>query len=484
MKRLNGIILDVTQQELAKNELEGYRNLLEKAQDLARIGYWEYHYHDQTLEWSDKVYEIFGLSPDTFELTLEHFMELIHPDDRGNLKIAQEYALRNNTLFESEYRLIKPNGEIGHFQERGEFVTDNEGRLIKLAGAVIDITSLKKAEHQLRDSEQTYRLLFKDNPLPGFIYDLDNLEILEVNQAAVEHYGYSEKEFVSLPLESLYPPEDIPALHDKLKHIDPKFSASGEWTHIAKDGKRFRVEIISAGIQYQGRNARQVIIKDITKQKEKERDNLISMIKGQDRERKRIAMDLHDSLAQYLTAASLNLSSVSKQVELLPPNKQEQFSNGLSLVKDALWETRDIAQNLMPRAIEDFGLIPALLDLFNKVEQANSITVNFYQNIDHLELERQIEINIYRITQEAISNALRHSGATCIDVETTTDNHIIYFSFSDNGKGYNSEKQENMRHGLGLSNMHLRAESMSATLNIYSKPDNGTSITLKIPYLS
>ena len=479
---LSGVTTDVTSRKQAESETLEYRKRLEKTQELARIGYWEYDFRNGTLHLSDTIYEMFGLSPETFDLTLENFLEMVHPDDRHKLEIAQKKALDNNLLFDSDYRLIKPGGEIGYFKERGEFVRDQQNKPVKLSGAIIDLTELEKAESQLATSEKTYRLLFQHNPLPSFIYDFDSWDILEVNKAAIQHYGYTQKEFTSLKLSDLFLPEDLPVLQKKQRRINRQFSNSGEWTHITKDGSLRRVEITSVSLEYNNRNCRRVMINDITEQKKEEQERLISVIEGEDRERKRIAMDLHDSLAQYLTAATMNLSGLKKQVNLFPKHKQEQFFNGLALVRDALQETRNIAQNLMPKAIENFGLVSALTGLFEKAEQTNNVTIRFDHDLDHLKLKRQIEINIYRITQEALANAIKHSGADRIEVSITVNEHFISYLFADNGNGYKPEVLNKVRNGLGLSSMRIRAHSMLTSLDINSMPGLGTSIALKIPH--
>lgn len=484
VEKVTGIILDVTEQEKSKRELEKYRSQLEKAQDLARIGYWEFNYNDGLLIWSETVYEMFGLNPQTFHPTFESFRNLVHPEDRVNLDIAQKRVLENGQLFESEYRLIRPDGNIGYFQERGELIVDEKGNPVKLTGAVIDITDLKKTESQLLESEQTYRLLFHHNPLPGLIYDVDTLKIMQVNKAAVKCYGYSEDEFLNMTIDDLHIREDLPRLHQVVQRVNRHFSNSGEWNHITKNGSKIIVEIISTGIQYGGKKCRRVIINDITEHKKKEQEHIISIIEGEDRERKRIAMDLHDSLAQYLTAATMNFSSVKSQIALLPANKQKQFATGLSHLKDALHETRDIAQNLMPKAIEDFGLVPALQSLFQKIEQTHNVSIDFHHDISRQNLKHQVEINLYRITQEALSNSLKHSDATRIEVHIYKRSEFIEYKYSDNGGGFVGKREGSVSGGLGLSNMRMRAQSMSASFHIDgSQGTTGTIITSKIPIL-
>ena len=118
--------------------------------------------------------------------------------------------------------------------------------------------------HGFRESEEGYRLLFESNPHPMWIYDRDTLAFLVVNDAAVEHYGYSRDEFVRMTLKDIRPPEDIPWLLKKISDIKPGMnSASGQ--HLKKDGTLFPVEIVSHTLPFNGRRAELVMAVDVGK---------------------------------------------------------------------------------------------------------------------------------------------------------------------------------------------------------------------------
>src|SRR5437588_8807780 len=142
-----------------------------------------------------------------------------------------------------------------------------------LKGGVVvlqDITSQKRAAEALRQSEERYHLLFDSNPHPVWVYDLQTLGILDVNHSAVENYGYSREEFLSLTIKDIRPPEDVPALLESTLKAPPDVEAAGFWKHYKKDGTLIDVEITSHPLVYRGKHARVVVATDITARKKAE----------------------------------------------------------------------------------------------------------------------------------------------------------------------------------------------------------------------
>lgn len=122
----------------------------------------------------------------------------------------------------------------------------------------------KREEVSLRDSEERYRLMFESNPLPMWVYDLENLRFLAVNDAAVQHYGYSRSEFLEMTITDIRPPEDVPALLDNIAHIEEGVGRAGIWRHRKKDGTPIDVEITSHALTFSGRRAELVLANDVT----------------------------------------------------------------------------------------------------------------------------------------------------------------------------------------------------------------------------
>jgi PAS domain S-box-containing protein len=150
-------------------------------------------------------------------------------------------------------------------------------RLARLGPAVLQALEQKRLRHEkrqaveaLRESEARYRLLFERNPQPMWVYDLDTLAFLAVNQAAIRHYGYSRDEFLSMTLKDIRPPEDIPALLDNVSKVGDGIDNAGVWRHRKKDGTIIDVEITSHALEFAGRRAKLVLANDVTERRRAE----------------------------------------------------------------------------------------------------------------------------------------------------------------------------------------------------------------------
>lgn len=150
------------------------------------------------------------------------------------------------------------------------------GLLISLIIGLFSIRISKRRGELLTISENKYRFMFENNPQPNWIYDVETLLFLEVNDAAISHYGYSKDEFLSMTLIDIRPVEDVPALLEKIQQSRDSYNNSGEWRHVKKNGEVIFVEIISHSISLNGRNARHVLIHDITDRKLAEKELLDS----------------------------------------------------------------------------------------------------------------------------------------------------------------------------------------------------------------
>ena len=178
---------------------------------------------------------------------------------------------------ESDRRAL--NGEI--VREEGERLIDGEKRyfsafvgpirdgdsILGILGGATDTTEQVKAEIALRDSEERYRLLFESNPSPMWVFDIESLAFLAVNEAAVRHYGYSRQEFLSMTIKDIGPPEDIPVLLEDLMRVSSGLGETGIWRHLKKDGALIYVEITSHTLNWMGQSAKLILANDVTEQK-------------------------------------------------------------------------------------------------------------------------------------------------------------------------------------------------------------------------
>jgi PAS domain S-box-containing protein len=222
-----------------------------------------------------------------------------------------------------------------------------------------------------------------------------------------------------------------------------------------------------------------IVFKDLTEKiehnkllEEIDRQRIAAIIEGQEKERARIAKDLHDGLGQMLNAIKMNIHSVLS-------NKEESLRLG-SLLDDAIQESVRISENLLPAKLKDFDLDTCLKSLCNNCNQSNSIQIQFDSHDESFQMSQVHKVNLYRIAQEAINNALKHAKANTINVHLEKDKDSIRLIIEDNGHGLPAVVDERNGHN-GLVNMRDRAEIMGGKFSIDSKAENGTRIMAEVP---
>ncbi|MGE5448590.1 MAG: PAS domain S-box protein [Bacteroidales bacterium] len=259
---IRGSNRDITDQmlfeERLKNSEDKYRSIFENVQDV---------YYEASL---DGV--LLEISPSVEMMTRgkykrEDFIGQTIKDVFINIK---EREVLRNALFEQgsisdfEISVQFKDGEVIPCTVTAKIWLDLYGKPQKLIGSIRDITNRKKAEDSLRQSEESYRNMFENNPQPMFIYDQESLSFVRVNNAAIQFYGYSEDEFLSMTAFDIRPAEDFIRFAQHNSKNKPKYNVSGEWRHIKKDGETVTVNIVSHALMFNNRPARYVLVNDVT----------------------------------------------------------------------------------------------------------------------------------------------------------------------------------------------------------------------------
>ncbi|MEO9473919.1 MAG: tetratricopeptide repeat protein [Cyclobacteriaceae bacterium] len=197
-----------------------------------------------------------------------------------------------------------------------------------------------------------------------------------------------------------------------------------------------------------------------------------AVIDAEEKERKRIAQELHDGLGQLLSTARINVSA-------LGDNKDKKVKNSLSMIDQSIDEVRNISHNLMPNALISVGLKPALDALVRKINESGQIAVGFRSD-GNLNFHETKTISIYRIVQELVNNALKYSQSTTLDIKIVNKGEDTEFIISDQGEGFELSEIDNST-GIGWSNIYSRVDLMNGKINIYSKLEEGTTVKIHIP---
>lgn len=215
--------------------------------------------------------------------------------------------------------------------------------------------------------------------------------------------------------------------------------------------------------------------------KDQELKSMSAMMEGQEGERKRIAQDLHDRLGSMLSMVKLHFKSVEENIQALRENNILMYSKANNLLDEACDEVRKIANDLTSGILNKFGLIPALNNLKESIEATGQLKIEVLNfGFDENRLDYSIEINLYRIIQELISNILKHSKASEVSIQLLKKEKQLNIVVEDNGMGFDVNQAKN-RKGMGLKNIESRVNSLNGEFNIDSGKGAGTTITIDIP---
>lgn len=214
-------------------------------------------------------------------------------------------------------------------------------------------------------------------------------------------------------------------------------------------------------------------------QQEKQLVATNSILKGQEEERTRVARDLHDGLGGLLSGIKLTLNSVKGNV-ILPEESAMTFTRALTQLDGAISEMRRVAHSMMPESLVRFGLTDALSDFCDGISASGRLKVNMQAfGFDHQRLDSQVEVVLYRIIQELLNNVLKYAEATEAQVQLTWVENNVSVTVEDNGKGFDVKNLEQNK-GAGLRNVQARVDYLNGTLDIQSKPGEGTSVLVEI----
>lgn len=320
----------------------------------------------------------------------------------------------------------------------------------------------------LRESEDRYRRLTELNPDGVIVHRRGR--ILYANRAFGRFLdGRGADSPVGRRLDDLFvaaEPGELAALQVGLLSLRLRGPA----------GLLLDVEISAAPITMFGEDATLLIVRDVSERRDLEQ----ALAEAAEQERMRLSLDLHDGLGQQLTGASLLLASIAGKLAAAPVELRDEFARVQQVLRDSIEEARALASAMAPVEVERGGLPGALRELGHRIERAHGIVVDIDVDDSVARLvTREVAAQLFRIAQEAVSNAARHSSCRSICLELArTDGHVD-LGIADDGDGF--AMRDMAQRGLGLRGMRYRATRIGATFRVEPRAPSGTRVTVRWP---
>jgi two-component system CheB/CheR fusion protein len=442
---------------------------------------------------------------------------MVHPEDAPAAVERWKQALAKGEVFDAEYRLRGADGEYRWFIGRNVPLKHGDAGIFSWFGSATDINELKEAEKALRSTEERFRLLVegaKDYAM--FLLDLDN-RITFWSNGAQRVFGWTEAEAVGQTGALIFIPEDIKkgAVEEEIAIAMNKGRAPDRRWHLRKDGSRIWVDGVMTRIDDANGAPRGLakIARDATDLREAEdelrhaRDEMEQRVieRTQDllatntelertmaqrqqlerellaiseREKRRIGEDLHDMVCQELTATALYLKSSAKQLTKECPPASATLDEAAQTVNRNVVVARELARGLQAVELTASGLKNALRDLAAHASENRGIKCHFKAARGVRVPDDAVALHLYRIAQEAVTNAVKHSGAKNLLISLDRNPTHTCVSVSDDGKGFVMKKRGK---GLGLHMMRYRANALGGELKVQRRRTGGMEITCVIP---
>jgi PAS domain S-box-containing protein len=371
-------------------------------------------------------------------------------------------------------------GIFGHYDELGGLVA-----LWSFSAALIGLTLIITALLAERDAaaieqlraEHRYAQIFNGGPQPMWVHDRSTLKILLVNEAAVRQYGWSRDEFLASSVGALAAPGDTRVLPDS---GDPSTAAGAatepfETRHLTKDGRAIEVEVWTRSIDFGGQAAELVFALDVTERRAFGQA-LIEAIAG---EQRRIGQEIHDGLGQELTGLALSVRALANRAERERDAIAGDLDQLAALATSCIQDSRRIVQGLSPLSDADSNLDAALNSLAERSSLSGTAVRFRSRQESPLGFELKVRNHLYRIAQEAVQNALKHSRADTIEIELWTRADKVRLSILDNGQGVPTDGT--LGTGIGMRTMRFRASAIGGKLLMGERDGGGNSVICEVP---
>jgi PAS domain S-box-containing protein len=423
------------------------------------------------------VEEILGYPVEGWLNDPSFWVEHLHPEDRERTIAFTEKAISEQRNHEVEYRMIAADGRIVWLHEIVNVIVEN-GVTIELVGVSGDITARKRTEKSMA----LFRKLIDGSNDAIEVIDPVTLHFLDINEKACLDLGYHRDEMLSMTVYDI-----DPVLNASLRtRMAQKMRDSGfvimETQHRRKDGSTFPVEVNIKCIQLDRAYA-VAVVRDITERRNTE-GNLSSLsprlIEAQETERSDVAGELRDDLNQRMALLQIGLAQLGRDAPGLSPQARTQLHGLTEVATEIASSIHNLSHRLRPSLLDLLGPVASIERLCRELSDRHNLQIKFVHHGIPEQIPKDVTLCLYRITQEALRNVVKHSGAAQAEVELMGHDDRIELCISDSGVGFSPESAKRTP-GLGLISMQERLRLVRGQLSVQSEPSHGTRIRVRIP---
>jgi PAS domain S-box-containing protein len=453
---------------------------------------------DDQVVYVNPAYErIWGRTRESLYLEPQSWMEAIHGDDRERVRAALSATADAADHFDECYRIVRPDGSVRWIRDRTFPIL---GEVRRVGGFAEDVTDRRMAEEALRASERQNRAIL-DAALDAVIGMNAAGLVTYWNPRAEAIFGWPREEALGRPLAELIIPPGERARHARgvaeflATGAGPVLGRRVEMNALRRDGSEFPVELSVTALQQDASFVFSAFVEDITDRRRAEAarqatERALRLLSGrllrlQDEERRRIARELHDSLAQILAALSMNLQLAGRAAGLLPEAARQALADSQSLADQCALEIRTMSYLLHPPLLDEAGLASALSWYCEGLSARSGLRIRLDVKQPIGRLHSDIETAVFRVAQESLTNIHRHSGSEEAAIRLAQDDGYLDLEVSDRGWGIPKDvlhkiASEPAGLGVGIAGMRERVRQLGGRLEIVSGA-SGTSVRARIP---
>ena len=496
---LTGTIQDISARRAAEAALRASEDRYARAIRGTSDGLWDWNVIGGEHYISPRWKNLLGYDETELSDHRDYFSEFLHPDDAAAVRQALSRHFNAGQPFDIEFRLRTKQGEYRWFRSRGQAQRDAQGRPVRMAGAITDVTERRRTEASLVESERRLRDAQSVGLIGDWQFDIetgaivwsDVLYQLFERDPALGPPNYDENMAYYFPEDS----KRLQALVEQTTLTGENFATdlhlrlpSGRETYHMANGRTLKDEsgkVVKLYGTAQDITARKRAEENLRTSEEQLRALLERFHTAQEEERTRVAREIHDELGQLLTGLKMDVRWIERK--LSEPGIPAAFNPLLERIVAAseltdatIAAVQKIAAELRPGALDKLGLAAALTQRARRFQERTSIACTVRVAEDDLPLRPKIADELFYICQEALTNVARHSNATSVEITLKTDARTALLEVCDDGIGIPTSALA-APDSLGLLGMRERALQCGGTIMIQRREPHGTRVHVTVP---